>query len=89
MGHIKRQPGYNQDCVNLILRLVNAGKEEIGLQLLQSLGPITRTNNESQQEQLPSGAFFIKQLVKAHRVRTNKTAKLPFSLYKTIIYNLF
>lgn len=67
MGHFKRQLGYNQDCVNLILRLVNAGQEDVGLQLLGTLSPITRTNAESQQEQIPTGAFFIKQLVKANR----------------------
>ncbi|KAF4527202.1 hypothetical protein B566_EDAN006129 [Ephemera danica] len=67
MGHLKRQPGYNQDCVNLILRLVNAGQEDVGLQLLGTLSPITRTNADSQQEQIPTGAFFVKQLVKANR----------------------
>ncbi|CAG7705630.1 unnamed protein product, partial [Allacma fusca] len=50
--------GFNQDATNVILRLVNAGKTEVGYKILQLMPRGMR-----QDEYIPSGAFFIKQMI--------------------------
>ncbi|XP_001356649.3 leucine-rich PPR motif-containing protein, mitochondrial [Drosophila pseudoobscura] len=56
-------PGFNQDAVNVILRLVNKGHEEVGLQILRVMPRSNRVNGEP----VDVGAFFIRQMVKANR----------------------
>ncbi|XP_022232197.2 LOW QUALITY PROTEIN: leucine-rich PPR motif-containing protein, mitochondrial [Drosophila obscura] len=56
-------PGFNQDAVNVILRLVNKGHEDVGLQILRVMPRSNRVNGEP----VDVGAFFIRQMVKANR----------------------
>ncbi|KAK9707701.1 Pentacotripeptide-repeat region of PRORP [Popillia japonica] len=55
--------GYNQDAINLVLRLINKGHEEVGYTILKSIPRGTKPDGS----QWPIGAFFIKQMVKANR----------------------
>ncbi|EDV54784.1 leucine-rich PPR motif-containing protein, mitochondrial [Drosophila erecta] len=55
--------GFNQDAVNVILRLVNKGHEDVGLKLLRVMPRSSRVNGEP----VDVGAFFIRQMVKANR----------------------
>ncbi|CAO1333276.1 unnamed protein product [Diamesa serratosioi] len=63
LNKIKRQAGYNQDAVNVILRLINKGHEETALKILKTMPRGTRTDGEL----TDTGNFLIKQLVKANR----------------------
>ena len=63
LNKIKRQAGYNQDAVNVILRLINKGHEETALKVLKTMPRGTRTDGEL----TDTGNFLIKQLVKANR----------------------
>ncbi|KAG8226771.1 hypothetical protein J437_LFUL006294 [Ladona fulva] len=63
LNRMRRVGGYNQDAINLILKLVNNGYEDIGYKVLQTMPRPIRTDGE----QMPTGAFFIRQLVKAKR----------------------
>ncbi|KAH8295864.1 hypothetical protein KR018_004809 [Drosophila ironensis] len=60
---LRLSPGFNQDAVNVILRLVNKGHEDVGLKLLRVMPRTSRVNGEP----VDVGAFFIRQLVKANR----------------------
>lgn len=60
---VRKATGYNQDAINVILRLINKGHEDAGLIILRSLV----RNAKEDGSLMPSGLFFIKQLVKAKR----------------------
>ncbi|XP_017094537.2 leucine-rich PPR motif-containing protein, mitochondrial [Drosophila bipectinata] len=60
---LRISPGFNQDAVNVILRLVNKGQEDVGLKLLRVMPRTNRVNGEP----IDVGAFFIRQMVKANR----------------------
>ncbi|EDV30832.1 uncharacterized protein Dana_GF14846 [Drosophila ananassae] len=60
---LRISPGFNQDAVNVILRLVNKGQEDVGLKLLRVMPRSNRVNGEP----IDVGAFFIRQMVKANR----------------------
>ncbi|XP_075152362.1 bicoid stability factor [Haematobia irritans] len=55
--------GFNQDCVNTILRLTNNGYEDVCLKLLR----IMPRGNRPDGQPVDVGVFFIRQLVKANR----------------------
>lgn len=55
--------GFNQDCVNTILRLTNKGFEDVCLKLLRIMPRGTRPDGQP----VDVGIFFIRQLVKANR----------------------
>lgn len=55
--------GFNQDCVNTILRLTNMGFEDVCLKLLR----IMPRGNRPDGQPVDVGIFFIRQLVKANR----------------------
>ncbi|XP_055641196.1 leucine-rich PPR motif-containing protein, mitochondrial [Toxorhynchites rutilus septentrionalis] len=63
IAKIRKQAGYNQDAVNVILRLINKGQEDVGLKLLKTMPRATRNDGELAN----TGGFLIKQLVKAKR----------------------
>ncbi|XP_059481411.1 leucine-rich PPR motif-containing protein, mitochondrial isoform X2 [Neocloeon triangulifer] len=66
MGLLKKRPGFGQECVNIILRLVNIGQEDVGKKLL-SMMPASIRQGQDGPEAIPVGSFFVKQLVKANR----------------------
>uniref|UniRef100_A0A6P4EQJ3 Leucine-rich PPR motif-containing protein, mitochondrial n=1 Tax=Drosophila rhopaloa TaxID=1041015 RepID=A0A6P4EQJ3_DRORH len=63
LAKLRLSPGFNQDAVNVILRLVNKGYEDVGLKLLRVMPRTSRVNGEL----VDVGAFFIRQMVKANR----------------------
>ncbi|KAH8271898.1 hypothetical protein KR044_009914 [Drosophila immigrans] len=63
LAKLRISPGFNQDAVNIILRLVNKGHEDVALKLLRLMPRGTRVNGEP----VDVGAFYIRQLVKANR----------------------
>lgn len=63
IGKIRKQAGYNQDAVNVILRLINRGQEDTALKVLKTMPRATKTDGELAN----TGGFLIKQLVKAKR----------------------
>lgn len=60
---VRKAIGYNQDAINLILRLINKGQEDAALIVLKSM---PRNVGEDGTPR-PTGAFFLRQLVKANR----------------------
>lgn len=60
---LRKSAGYNQDAVNLILRLVNKGLEDIAYKILKTMPRGLRADGGPSD----TGAFFIKQLVKSRR----------------------
>lgn len=60
---VRKAIGYNQDAINLILRLINKGQEDAAFIILKSM---PRGANEDGTPR-PTGAFFLRQLVKANR----------------------
>ncbi|XP_065092380.1 leucine-rich PPR motif-containing protein, mitochondrial [Ochlerotatus camptorhynchus] len=60
---IRKQAGYNQDAVNVILRLINRGQEDAAFKVLKTMPRATKTDGEMAN----TGGFLIKQLVKAKR----------------------
>ncbi|XP_054742086.1 leucine-rich PPR motif-containing protein, mitochondrial [Anastrepha obliqua] len=63
LARLRISAGFNQDAVNVILRLVNKGYEDVGLKILQVMPRSTRPDGQL----VDTGNFFIKQLVKANR----------------------
>lgn len=61
--HLKKGFGYNQDAVNVILRLINRGQEVAAMKIL---GTMTR-NTRMTGELTDTGNFLIRQLIKANR----------------------
>lgn len=62
---MKQGAGYNQDAVNLILRLVNIGHEDLAYKIFLTMPYSTPEDNEQSSRNM--GRFFIHQLVKANR----------------------
>lgn len=64
LGQMQRSAGYNQEAINLILRLTARKKEQAALKVLHTL---TNSANPVQDSTTPTyqGAFFIRQLVKS------------------------
>lgn len=58
---------FNHECVNVILRLINRGHEDVGLRLLRMMPRGTRPSGDL----IDVGSFFIRQLVKAQRPMEN------------------
>lgn len=63
LSKVRKAIGYNQDAINLILRLINKGQEAAAFVVLKSM---PRSVNEDGTPR-PTGAFFLRQLVKANR----------------------
>lgn len=63
LSKLKKSIGYNQDAVNVILRLVNKGKVNSAVEVLKTMPRSTRLDGELSD----TGSFLIKQLVKADR----------------------
>uniref|UniRef100_A0A1B0ABF4 PROP1-like PPR domain-containing protein n=1 Tax=Glossina pallidipes TaxID=7398 RepID=A0A1B0ABF4_GLOPL len=63
LSKFHRSMGFNQECVNVILRLVNKGYEDVCLKLLK----IMPRNNRPNGQPVDVGSFFIRQMVKANR----------------------
>uniref|UniRef100_A0AAG5DD85 Pentacotripeptide-repeat region of PRORP domain-containing protein n=1 Tax=Anopheles atroparvus TaxID=41427 RepID=A0AAG5DD85_ANOAO len=60
---IRRQAGYNQDAVNVILRLINKGQEEVAMKLLRTMPRASKSDGELAN----TGSFLVRQLVRAKR----------------------
>ncbi|XP_049288081.1 leucine-rich PPR motif-containing protein, mitochondrial [Anopheles funestus] len=60
---IRRQAGYNQDAVNVILRLINRGHEEVCMKLLRTMPRASKNDGELAN----TGSFLVRQLVRANR----------------------
>ncbi|XP_023722989.1 leucine-rich PPR motif-containing protein, mitochondrial isoform X2 [Cryptotermes secundus] len=63
IDRMRQSAGYNQDAVNLILRLVNCGHEDLGYKILLTMPRPSRSGGELGLV----GSFFIRQLVNANR----------------------
>ncbi|XP_071440491.1 leucine-rich PPR motif-containing protein, mitochondrial [Hetaerina americana] len=63
LGRMRRVAGYNQDAVNLILKMINDGKEDIAYKILLTMPRPVRTDGD----ELPIGNFFLRHMVKAER----------------------
>lgn len=63
LARLRISTGFNQDAVNVILRLVNKGYEDVGLKILRTMPRVTRHDGQL----VDTGNFFIKQLVKVNR----------------------
>ncbi|KAG5883517.1 hypothetical protein JTB14_019286 [Gonioctena quinquepunctata] len=63
LNKVRKAVGYNQDAINVILRLINKGHEDAAFMILKSMQRGTREDGSP----APTGHFFIKQLVKADR----------------------
>ena len=63
LDKLRMNTGFNQDAVNVILRLVNKGYEDVGLQILRRMPRGSRADGQP----IDVGNFFIRQLVKANR----------------------
>ena len=62
MDRMSKSTGYNQDCVNIILRLVNQQQEDMGFKLLLSMKPGLLMDGAT----ASTGNFFIRQIVKSN-----------------------
>lgn len=60
---IQRTPGFNQDAVNIILRLTNKDKVKSAMAVLQ----IMPRNKRDDGEYTDAGSFLLKQLVKSNK----------------------
>lgn len=70
LTRMRKLSGYNQDCINVILRLVNCGQEDEAFKVLLSMKPPLLNDG-----QMPSvGGFFIRQVVKC-RCKPEKIVK--------------
>lgn len=63
LSKVRKSVGYNQDAINLILRLINYGQEETAMEILKTVPQAVRPDGQ----QVPFGNFFIRQMVKAKR----------------------
>ncbi|KAH8419302.1 hypothetical protein KR222_004215, partial [Zaprionus bogoriensis] len=63
LAKLRISPGFNQDAINIILRLVNNGYEDVALKVLRLMPRGTRPSGEP----VDVGVFYIRQLVKANR----------------------
>lgn len=62
LNKVRKAFGYNQDSINIILRLINKGEIDAGLLILKSMPRNTKPDGTQQ----VTGSFFIKQMVKAN-----------------------
>ena len=60
LAKLRQGTGFNQDSVNVILRLINKGHEDVGLKILRVMPRATRADGQL----VDTGSFFVKQLVK-------------------------
>ncbi|CAH1159971.1 unnamed protein product [Phaedon cochleariae] len=63
LNKVRKAVGYNQDAINVILRLINKGYEDAAFLILKSMPRATRDDGTP----VPTGNFFIRQLVRANR----------------------
>ncbi|KAL5281307.1 LRPPRC family protein [Megaselia abdita] len=63
LGKLQKSRGFNQDCINVILRLISKEKEDIAYEIFKVM---PRTVNENG-EITDTGNFLIRQLVKSSR----------------------
>lgn len=63
LPRLRKSAGYNQDAVNLILRLTNKGHEQTALAVLKTMPRGSRPDGEL----TDTGAFFVKQMIRARR----------------------
>ncbi|XP_043224122.1 leucine-rich PPR motif-containing protein, mitochondrial-like [Amphibalanus amphitrite] len=63
LSGLKKSAGFNQEAVTVILRLVNAGHEDVGFSLLRTMVLPQSQSGEA----LSVGNFFIRQMVRARR----------------------
>ncbi|XP_068906051.1 leucine-rich PPR motif-containing protein, mitochondrial [Tenebrio molitor] len=63
LNKVRRAIGYNQDAINVILRLINKGEEDSAFLILETIVRSTRSEGTL----APVGSFYVKQLVKANR----------------------
>ncbi|XP_050307850.1 leucine-rich PPR motif-containing protein, mitochondrial isoform X2 [Anthonomus grandis grandis] len=63
LSRVKRSIGYNQDALNLILRLINKGQDDAAFAVLKTMVRSTQADGSL----MPIGTFFIRQMVKADR----------------------
>lgn len=63
LNNIKKTIGYNQDAVNVILRLINKGQETSAMKVLKTMPRSSRVDGGLND----AGNFLIKQLIKASR----------------------
>lgn len=61
LSRMPKTSGYNQDCVNVILRLVNYQKEDEAFKVLMTMKPGLLMDGQT----ASTGNFFIRQIVKA------------------------
>jgi leucine-rich PPR motif-containing protein len=61
LSKLKKSVGFNQDAVNVILRLVNKGKVSTAMSVLKIMPRSTRLDGEP----TDAGSFLIRQMVKA------------------------
>lgn len=63
LDKIQKSRGFNQDCINVILRLISNGNEDVAYEIFKIMPRAVDDNGE-----LPdSGSFLIRQLVKSSR----------------------
>lgn len=63
LNKVRKSIGYNQDALNIALRLINKGKEDAAFHVLKSMIRSIKEDGTP----APTGHFFIKHLVKADR----------------------
>lgn len=61
---VKKSFGYNHDAINVILRLINNGYEDVGLTIMKTM---VRPDKIEESSNSTLGTFFIRQLIKANR----------------------
>ncbi len=69
MGRLRKTTGYNQECYNAVLRLVNAGQDDVAFQILLTMKPAVQP--EGRVTYAMPGSFFIRQVP----VRSKKILK--------------
>lgn len=65
LTQMQRSPGYNQEAINLIYKLINKAHYDIAIQILESM---TKSTFVTENSMIPSfqGSFFIKHLFKTN-----------------------
>lgn len=62
LKNLKKSFGYNQDAVNVILRLVNKGKIDASMEVLKTMPRSTKSDTGESND---AGSFLVRQMVKA------------------------
>lgn len=62
LSQMQKTSGYNQDCVNIILRLINHKKEEEAFKVLLAMKPVVLGDGQTS----ATGGFFIRQIIKSN-----------------------